>query len=95
MSCGKLINTRQCNVQFERSKACNFSAHVFLPMLFGVCAGIIIDTSTKQCIMFRFARFARYPSATAEAWVSQCTYVYISIYIYTYVYRAYIDGSII
>ena len=29
-------------MQFERSKACNYSAHVFLPILFGVCAGIII-----------------------------------------------------
>ena len=29
-------------MQCERSKACNYSAHVFLPMLFGVCAGILI-----------------------------------------------------
>ena len=28
-------------MQFERSKACNYSARVFLPILFEVCAGII------------------------------------------------------
>ena len=33
--------TRKCNVQFERSKVCNYSAYVSLPVLFGVCAGII------------------------------------------------------
>ena len=27
---------------FERNKASNYSAHFFLPILFGVCAGIII-----------------------------------------------------
>ena len=35
-------NTRQRNVPFERSRACNYSAHAFLPILFGVCAGIVI-----------------------------------------------------
>ena len=34
--CATAINTRQRSVQFERSKACNYSAHVFLPILFGV-----------------------------------------------------------
>ena len=29
-------------MEIERSKACNYSAHVFLPILFGVCAGIIL-----------------------------------------------------
>ena len=28
-------------MQFERSEACNYSAHIFLPIVFGVCAGII------------------------------------------------------
>ena len=30
-------------MQFQRGKACNYSAHVFQPILFGVCAGIIIS----------------------------------------------------
>ena len=29
-------------MQFEKSKACNYSTHVFLPILFGVCAGIVL-----------------------------------------------------
>ena len=29
-------------MKFERSKGCNYSPHFFLPILFGVCAGIIL-----------------------------------------------------
>ena len=27
---------------FEKGRACNYSLHAFLPMLFGVCAGIVL-----------------------------------------------------
>ena len=27
---------------FRRSRACNYLAHAFLPILFGVCAGIVV-----------------------------------------------------
>ena len=33
-------------MQFERSKACNYSAHVFLPRLFGVRVGKIENVCT-------------------------------------------------
>ena len=36
---------------FERSKACNYSAHVFLPILFGVCAGIIFFVFLQQLLL--------------------------------------------
>ena len=55
---------------------------------------IMIVTGTQQCATIRFAR---YPSATAKAWFSQCCvsvhahicryrYIYIPIYMYIYIY---------
>ena len=35
---------------------------------------LFISTGAKQCTILRFAR---YPSATAKAWFSQCTYVFL------------------
>ena len=40
--CAAAINMRWRNVQFERSNACNYSPHACLPILFGVCAGIVL-----------------------------------------------------
>ena len=33
---------------FERKRACNYSAHAFLPILFGVHAGILLITYTME-----------------------------------------------
>ena len=57
--CAKAINTRKRNVQFEISKACNYSPLVFLPILFGVCADIILIILIQGIRIIRIIRTVR------------------------------------
>ena len=42
---------------FERGRACKYSAHAFLPMLFGVCAGIFFEGVEIRLFNFVFLRY--------------------------------------
>ena len=77
--CATAINTRLRNVQFERSKACNYSAHIFLPIQFGVCAGIFFYT--MLFVLFSLAYIILY--ALHWFFLSLCVIIFYATYVAT------------
>ena len=58
-------------MQFERSKACNCSAHVFLHILCGVCAGIIVNISLNIINIYNMSMFKSKPEVRRMPQVQQ------------------------